>query len=546
MKDLVFNTTFVEDSTIGIDPDLVHQELSDILPCEEFRNNYLLTELLSKLPRDGIPASVRAENAIVKMLESEDVCRSINNDGYRCNTPRDFFSNILLIAQTVVAEVLGDFSYDLYERASFSSGATVCRTRKFGDPFYKYSRKPVSVTSGCQKYAEALIRLTPLWDEMDVAKAMTIVAGNSITTVPKKTDIDRCIAKEPAMNMALQRALGSHIRSRLKRRGIDLDDQSVNQRLAHKGSVDGSVATIDLASASDTISDRVVWDLLPQQWYEELNKLRSHYGTLPNGRLIKWEKFSSMGNGFTFELESLIFYAVAYATVRVSGDNPRELSVYGDDIIVPTKSARALISVLSDLGFSTNVDKSFLSGPFRESCGKHYHKGVDVTPFYIRKPIVGVARIIWFLNSLRKWCTIVGIGCDPRVFRLWNTYKRRLVPRFLYGGNSFEDPGSLVTPEAPRYRLTPILRMKRIDGPRAILRYFQFTENGVWKPFSSPYSRERVFHFGVSSWSHLDLHELEWKFLPMQVPSKYRIASNDGAMWWPIPGLFPQEVGEIT
>ncbi len=103
------------DVEVNLDVDYFHSLIQDCLPVTEFRNEYLISEMLSKLPRDGTSAATRADNAIKKMLESEDVCRSINQDGYRCNTPRDYFSQVHLYASNLVAEVLGDFDYGLFE-----------------------------------------------------------------------------------------------------------------------------------------------------------------------------------------------------------------------------------------------------------------------------------------------------------------------------------------------------------------------------------------------------------------------------------------------
>jgi len=533
--------TFVDDN-ISIDVDEIVARLKQDLPETEFRNSYLLSEVLSKYPRPGISAKVREDAAIAKMLESEDVCRSINTDGYRTRTPRDFFAQVMLYASRTVADVLGDFNYDDFEKATFSAGATVSRKRKFGDPFYKYHSKwPVSVTSGCYNYAQALIEATPLWFSNGGTENVSIVAGNSITTVPKKTEIDRCIAKEPCLNMALQRAIGGHIRKRLKKFGINLNDQGLNQRLAGLGSRTGACATIDLKSASDSISDRLVWDLVPNHWYEELDKLRSKKGTLPNGREIIWEKFSSMGNGFTFELESLLFYALTKAVVKTNEEDDVLVSVYGDDIIVPTKSAQNLIAVLYDCGFSTNVEKTFIDGPFRESCGKHYYNGIDVTPFYIRKPIDSVSRVTWFLNTLRKWATL-GDMVDPRVYDIWKYYKREYVPTFLWGGNSFENHGALVSPGKARKTLKPKVKQKRLSGWRALLRVFQYGNPEQEQLFSHPFLRDAP---DFLSWEEIQVEEIAMSSkacITSQIPKLYSVEPNSDALWWASPPSFPQEV----
>jgi hypothetical protein len=91
-----------------------------------------------------------------------------------------------------------------------------------------------------------------------------------------------------------------------------------------------------------------------------------------------YHKFSSMGNGCTFGLESLIFAAAARAV------GSRDFCVYGDDIIIETELYEPLVTLLSALGFTTNSEKSFNQGPFRESCGVDAYLGTDITPFYVR------------------------------------------------------------------------------------------------------------------------------------------------------------------
>lgn len=204
-----------------------------------------------------------------------------------------------------------------------------------------------------------------------------IVDANRVVLVPKTAVIDRVIAAEPTGNIFLQKALGTVIRRKLKRSGIDLNDQTVNQRLAGRAYTQG-LCTVDLSHASDSLASEVVFDLLPPEWANLLDALRCKKSVMPDGTIAILEKFSSMGNGFTFELESLIFYAAASAVC----DEDEVVSVYGDDIIVPVHRYDALVEVLSLIGFVVNDDKSFRSGNFFESCGRHYFKDEDVTPFY--------------------------------------------------------------------------------------------------------------------------------------------------------------------
>jgi len=212
-----------------------------------------------------------------------------------------------------------------------------------------------------------------------------IVDGNRVITVPKNYKTDRTIAVEPDMNIYVQKGIGGVIRNRLRAIGVNLDDQTKNQRLAKIGSISGRLATIDLSMASDTISRLIVKKLIRSDWLDALGQCRSHFGVLPSGEKIFYQKFSSMGNGYTFELETLIFLSLALAHAKLHGEEVDRISVYGDDIVVPSTMAAGFCGLLSWCGFTPNPKKSYSSGPFRESCGKHYYSGYDITPFYVKK-----------------------------------------------------------------------------------------------------------------------------------------------------------------
>jgi hypothetical protein len=96
------------------------------------------------------------------------------------------------------------------------------------------------------------------------------------------------------------------------------------------------------------------------------------------GRWYRLEKFSSMGNGFTFELETLIFATLARTVVSMNGGDPSRVSCYGDDLIVPSSDYKDVMAALRMFGFQPNMKKTFAEGPFRESCGGDYWAGVPV------------------------------------------------------------------------------------------------------------------------------------------------------------------------
>ena len=214
-----------------------------------------------------------------------------------------------------------------------------------------------------------------------------LVPGNRYETVRKNRLTDRSIAIEPSLNVFYQLAYGAHLKKRLRRFGqllkptseCDSESQAIHRDAARRGSIDGSLCTIDLSAASDTVAISFVEWALSSEWYSLLSSLRSPC-TVRDGHSYFLEKFSSMGNGFTFELETLLFFSICRVTLRSLNEDINSIKVYGDDIIVPTNCYRSVIAALRFCGFSINTDKSFSSGPFRESCGGDFFVGVDVRP----------------------------------------------------------------------------------------------------------------------------------------------------------------------
>jgi hypothetical protein len=207
--------------------------------------------------------------------------------------------------------LLGEFSWDdASVHFGWGPGASTRLPRRRSDAAFKYSGRP-DTTIGNAILANACIMRSPLWQEgltfEEGSGYCSIVPGNRIITVAKNYKTNRTIAVEPCMNMYVQKGIGGLMRRRLKRAGFDLNDQTRNQRLALIGSFSGTLATIDMSMASDTVSYELVRLLAPSDWFEALEQCRSPVGVLPDGTRIWYHKFSSMGNGYTFELETAIF-----------------------------------------------------------------------------------------------------------------------------------------------------------------------------------------------------------------------------------------------
>jgi hypothetical protein len=426
------------------------------------KTDYLKSVYLEKfVSKDTAPSTLRRQRAISKWLATErgneatNVRLLITHEEYNI-LPRVTFGSFVAKARSIIEQVIGAVpSFDSLI-GEFSGGATTSRKRTESHPASKYLGQADITPDALPVFLELLEEM-PGWTSFGDLIRLNEVPGNVLFTVPKNAEVDRVACKEPDINMFMQKGLGSTIRSKLKRVGIDLNDQSRNRDLARIGSTDGSLATLDLSSASDSVSYGLVELLMPFNWFTLLTSLRSPI-TLIDGVEHRNEMFSSMGNGFTFELESLIFYALARTTAYFSGI-PGIISVYGDDIIVPTDLALDLIWVLEYFGFQVNTKKSFYKGSFRESCGGHFINGCDVTPFYLRKPIDRLTDLIHVANAIRKWgTTSIGI-IDPELWPIWS-WLRDMIPKSLWVGHELSSITQLVSPHRARSRLSPLVTSK--------------------------------------------------------------------------------------
>lgn len=376
----------------------------DLTSLEAARGSLLLREVFSKFD-DGKPSEDKQKTTWERFHEAEQSCQ-VTNRTFPSRTRDPFWVSV----KSRIRDVLGPFNWDECAKFfAFGPGATTRLTRAESAPAYKYSGIPES-TSANAVLASCAISMVPMWKHNvllrggDPDNLVKVVEGNSVIAVPKNYKTDRTIAKEPCMNIYVQKGLGRVIRHRLKKVGVNLDDQTINQRAAYIGSITGELATVDLKMASDTLSFELVSYLLPNDWWYALEQCRSPAGVLPSGTKIRYQKFSSMGNGYTFELESLIFWAICQQ-VCCSNVMEREplVCVYGDDLVVPSVHCEALFERISEAGFTPNPLKTFWEGPYRESCGKHYFHGHEITPFYVKKPVQELDRLFLTHNQLFRW-----------------------------------------------------------------------------------------------------------------------------------------------
>lgn len=419
---------------------LLELEIDPMHYCEgqgkDFHLDYLATCFLSK--SDFLQTGYDTKDrALVKLLKTEVTCLETNRRlRSEDAVEKGIYGAYFFSMRHKISDILGDFDIEeFFESPAWGPGSTtkitgcdVGSTRKF--------QEETGITAATYTLLGSILpTLYPTWfgqedgevNNLNCHSTLTISESNTVFTVPKNSKTDRVAAKEPGINSWFQKSAGDMIRCRLKRRGIDLDNQSINQKLS-KVAVAKHLATVDFSSASDTIAFKLVEYLLPIRWFTVLNALRCKSGKMPSGETITWQKFSSMGNGFTFELEALIFYAAALVACDHVSIGYKDVSVYGDDVIIPEVAFAFFQELCTEAGFSINADKSFSSGLFRESCGSHWFETVDVKPIYFKKELSDAFSVFKLANGIRRlshrrnnFC-----GCDRRFLPVWRNVLQRL------------------------------------------------------------------------------------------------------------------------
>jgi len=256
------------------------------------------------------------------------------------------------------------------------------------------------------------VRRWPEWSNAETIRRETfgdpyIVDGSRLSFVPKNERISRAICTEPTLNMFYQLGLGTLLTRQLFHYfNIDLAKQpDRNREMARLGSLDDSLCTIDLESASDSVSLGMLRACFPRDVVSLLQILRSPV-TSYNGDVIDLKMVSSMGNGFTFPLQTIIFASIVKSAYNSLGipfikGSQGNFGVFGDDIIVVKEARYRVLRLLALLGFRVNVDKSFFEGPFRESCGSDFFRGRDVRGIYITR-----------LTSVQDWYAAINLVSD--------------------------------------------------------------------------------------------------------------------------------------
>lgn len=223
-----------------------------------------------------------------------------------------------------------------------------------------------------------------------------------VVSVPKTLKTPRIIGIEPAAMQYSQQGILPLITDGIKgdkhlRSLIGFDDQTPNQEMARRGSLTRDLATLDLSEASDRVSNQLVREMLRPwpQLHAAVDACRSRKADVPGHGVLRLSKFATMGSALCFPFEAMVFTTVIFIGIEEELGRPLcpkdffdlrdEVRVYGDDLIVPARYVRSVVRALETFGFRVNTRKSYWSGKFRESCGREYYDGHDVSIVKVRK-----------------------------------------------------------------------------------------------------------------------------------------------------------------
>ena len=347
-------------------------------------------------------------------------------------------------------------NFDLeYIRGHFAAGPGASRmanSRNF------YSKLFDSNHSYTEPYVLALFRAavseSDTWVQALTSWAKTfrpvMVRGNTLFTVAKSSEISRTCCTEPLLNMLMQKALGTWIEGRMgSHLGIRLDKQpDVNRALTRQGSKTGDFGTLDLSSASDSISVSLCEWALPPLFYKWLKLFRSKIVRYPNGHEEELRMISTMGNGFTFPLETVIFACAVRAVYISKGINPcfwsgpeLNAAIFGDDMVVRKDCFETLSMLLQRLGFAVNVGKSFNYGSFRESCGYDCWNGKNIRPVYLSS-LETSQDVYSSFNRLSRWSAENEIPIGRTLYMLSQMARFLPIPFSWADDSGFKVPSS--------------------------------------------------------------------------------------------------------
>jgi len=276
-----------------------------------------------------------------------------------------------------------------------------------------------------------------------------------VISVPKTLRTPRIIAIEPTCMQYVQQGLMESVVRWIERDdllstmiGFDEEAAGENRRLAREGSISGAYATLDLSEASDRVSNQLVRLMTTRYpWVTRaFDASRSRKADVPGFGVLRLAKFASMGSALTFPVEAMVFLTLVLLGVERESCVPLskealsglrgQVRVFGDDLIVPKEYVQSVIKTLTTFGLVVNLNKSFWTGKFRESCGGDYYDGEDVTVVRCRRILPTSRKHVPEIISAVSLRNLMYFSGHWGVAAYLDNYLSRLIPFPTVGPDS--------------------------------------------------------------------------------------------------------------
>lgn len=325
-----------------------------------------------------------------------------------------------------------------------------------------------------------------------------------VISVPKTMKTPRIIAVEPTAMQYAQQALLEDILDAIENdvhlnRLLGFSDQQPNQLMAEMGSHTGDLATLDLSEASDRVSNQLVLEMTRDFPHLQgaVQACRSKKADVPGYGILPLSKFASMGSALCFPFEAMVFLTCASLGIEKALSTRftqrsqlmralRGVRIYGDDIVVPTDTVFSVVDSLEHFGARVGASKSFWIGKFRESCGKEYYDGFDVSIVKVRrmlpttrKHVPEIISSVSLRNQLYRagyWETVKWL--DSYLVKIlkyfpWVESSSSVLGRESFlGYESQKQCEKLHGPLVKGWVISSRLPNDPLDGPGALLKYF--------------------------------------------------------------------------
>lgn len=410
-KDTIKQLNRIIDSLVLSLPDF--PSLGPSFNSHDFKPEWLIVHRIKKswfVPEDVDDRELH-KVAILKMIEAD---RYLNGFSYE-KLRKSNLKRALYRSQNIIREALEGFRLD-YSAFDVSSGETVC-TANGRTSLYQKLRNPKfwTVTAdaadevcklvynnrGLKRMAMSHLRRKKpsrsFWknfyktviftDKGDIGfqcfsalckiYLFRFVLGSRCETVPKNNTTRRTINVEAWLNILLQRCISSSLRKVLKKHfKIELTsnkdmkykpDYFIGQDQHQEMIKNPLYATIDFSNASNSTALSTCQFMFPPRVFKLLQLSRSEFVySKPDDTYHHLNMLSAMGNGYTFEVMTMLLAALAQGLDKTS-------RVYGDDVIIKNRHATQFIELAEFCGYRVNTEKTFVNSLFRESCGAFYH-----------------------------------------------------------------------------------------------------------------------------------------------------------------------------